>query len=131
MNITLNTNEVANQLRQDQYASYSYKGSIALAEYLEELEESIGEPMELDIVAIRCDFTEHESLIDAVQSYFMNYREEFGIVYENPLTNEIEENSATDCDGNFHDEVFDSVIKYFEENTTLIQFDGGIIIQDF
>ena len=102
MNITLTTNEVANHLRQDQHASYSYKGSIALAEYLEELEESIGEPMELDIIAIRCDFTEYESLEELAKDYFASELEEPHNLKE-----------------------------YFEENTTLIEFDGGIIIQDF
>ena len=102
MNITLTTNEIANHLRQDQYASYSYNGSLALAEYLEELEESVGEPMELDVIAIRCEFTEYESLDELAKNYFSS---------ESEKPHDLKE--------------------YFEENTTLIEFDGGIIIQDF
>jgi len=102
MKITLTTNEIANHLRQGQDASYSYNGSIALAEYLEELEECDGEQIELDVIAIRCDFTEYESLEELAKDYF---------------SSELEEP---------HD-----LKEYFEENTTLIQFEGGIIIQDF
>ena len=39
---TLTTSEIAHRLHQDEYASFSIDGAYALAEYLEELEESIG-----------------------------------------------------------------------------------------
>jgi hypothetical protein len=38
---------------------------LALAEYLQELEDSTGETMEFDAVAIRCDFAEYPSAVDA------------------------------------------------------------------
>ena len=41
--------------------SFSYEGLRALFEYLEELEDSTGEGIELDVIALCCDFIEYES----------------------------------------------------------------------
>ena len=41
---------------------FSHQGKRALFEYLNELSESIGEPIELDIISICCNFTEYEDL---------------------------------------------------------------------
>lgn len=49
--------------------NFSYQGKKALFEYLNELEEDLGEPMELDIIAICCDFTEYESLEEFNDDY--------------------------------------------------------------
>ena len=42
--------------------NFSREGLEQLFEFLEELEESTGEEMELDVIAICCDFTEYDSL---------------------------------------------------------------------
>ncbi len=42
--------------------NFSYNGLDALFEYLEAYEEGTGEEMELDVIAICCDFTEYGSL---------------------------------------------------------------------
>lgn len=131
MHTQLQTGEIAHQLHNDKYSGYSYKGAYALAEHLEEYEESTGENMELDIVAIRCEFTEYNDIIEIAEAYFTNYREEFGIEYDNPITGETEENSVLDCDGNFHDETLDALEDWINRNTILIKFEGGVIIQDF
>jgi len=70
MKITLNAYQIADALKNDTNASWSYNGSLALAEYLEEYEESTGEEMELDVCAIRCDFSEYSSLLDWAHNYF-------------------------------------------------------------
>lgn len=41
---------------------FSYEGYEALYEYLEELSDDIGEPIELDPVAITCDYVEYSSV---------------------------------------------------------------------
>ena len=48
---------------------FSHDGLIALFEYFEELEDDIGEEFEFDMVAICCDYTEYESLIDFNTDY--------------------------------------------------------------
>jgi hypothetical protein len=57
----------------DDYNDMSYEGANALFEYLEELENSIGEEIEFDSVAIRCEWSEHENL-EAVLSDYDNIK---------------------------------------------------------
>ena len=52
--------------REDQF---SYEGKKALFDYLEELSEDMGEPIELDVIAICCDFTEYSSLEEFNNDY--------------------------------------------------------------
>ena len=49
----------SNAGRQNQF---SYKGQRALFEYLEEYEESTGEEIELDVIALCCEYVEYDSL---------------------------------------------------------------------
>lgn len=42
--------------------SFSLDGLKALFEYLEDLSDDIGEPIELDPIAIRCEYSEYESV---------------------------------------------------------------------
>ena len=51
---------------------FSYKGKKALFEYLEEYEDSTGEQIELDIIALCCDYEEYDSLED----FHLEYDEE-------------------------------------------------------
>ena len=48
---------------------FSYEGAKALFEYFEQYEQDIGEEMEFDPIAIRCEFDEYESLEDVKKSY--------------------------------------------------------------
>ena len=70
----LNTYDIANELRADENADWSRAGAFALAEYLEDLEEDTGEEMELDCVAIRCEFNEYDSLIECAKEYLSDER---------------------------------------------------------
>ena len=58
---------VADELLQDEWANWSYDGAYALAEYLEELSEDVD--IELDIVAIRCEFNEYSNLEELKKCY--------------------------------------------------------------
>lgn len=88
-----------------------------MARYLEELEENSGEEMELDVVAIRCDYTEHASLLEWAEGYFGggdNWREDAAL------------------DQTTTDEEDEQILRhYIEDNGTLIEFDGGIIVSSF
>jgi len=63
---TLTTYEVAELLLADSNANWSRSGALALAEYLEGIEADSGHPMEFDLVAIRCEWTEYPSAVEAV-----------------------------------------------------------------
>ena len=54
---------------------FSYEGLKALFEWFEELENDTGEEMELDVVAICCDFTEYESLKEYNEYYDKEHKE--------------------------------------------------------
>lgn len=58
---------IADELLQDEWANWSYDGAHALAEYLEELAEDMD--IELDIVAIRCEFNEYSNLEELKNCY--------------------------------------------------------------
>ena len=76
---------------------FSRSGSLALFNWLEELEEDTQEQIEFDPIALRCDFTEYKNLEEIAHDYGNEYND----------------------------------IDYLEQTTTVIEFDGGIIIQQF
>lgn len=57
----VNFNDFVNAFRTLRPDNFSNDGLAALFAYLEELEEGAGEPYELDVIAICCDWTEHET----------------------------------------------------------------------
>ena len=116
MKITLSTYQIADALKNDTCARWSYNGALALAEYLEEYEESTGEEIELDVCAIRCDFSEYSGLLEWAHDHFSNALEELGF-------DETEENDD--------DEVDDKIREYIQDHGQLIEFGGGIIVSQF
>lgn len=67
----LNTSRIARRLYADSYASWheNYAACEALAEYLENIAQETGKPMELDIVAIRCDFSLYKDISELNKEY--------------------------------------------------------------
>ena len=94
MKHTLDHYEIVNALLNDEYASWTRLGANALAQELEEYEDSTGEELEFDIVAIRCDWNE-----DTAEELLSNYG-------QNP------------------DDTIEDVIQYVEDNTILIIVDN-------
>lgn len=111
----LSTLEIADRLFRDEYAGWTYAGARALAEYLEQLEEDLGEEMEFDRVAIRCDYSEHASLQDWAEGYFSGD-------WKDALCIEPEDSE---------DENDEAIRDYIHDHGTLIEFDGGIIVSSF
>lgn len=117
MKTTLDTYGIANALIEDSNANWSRAGAFALAEYLEEYEESTGEELELDVVAIRCDFSEYESFADWRSGYF---------------TNEAQAQEAIGYDDEADDDDKDEATReYIMDHGQLVEFDGGIIVSSF
>jgi hypothetical protein len=105
MKTEMNTYECAKALTHDNYANWTRSGAFALVEYLEQMEEDCGTSIEFDPVAFRCEFSEYESLQDFAKQFW-----------------------ATDSQRLTRDEV---IKEYIEHRSTLIEFDGGILVQDF
>jgi hypothetical protein len=122
MKKTLTTSDIAHALKSDGNASWSWNGARALAEYLEELEQDLGEETELDIVAIRCDFSEYGSLEEWVGYYFANHLNAVSALGLTLDDGEIVEDS---------EEIDEAIRDYIQDHGHLIEFDGGIIVSGF
>ena len=108
MKKTLSTSEAADLLMADINAGWSYAGARALVEYLENLEEDTGEAIEFDRVALRCEFAEYESAREAA--------EDCGWEPDEDADSEDAEEAA---------------LEWLNNRTTVITFNGGVIIQQF
>ena len=116
MKDTLTANRSAHILLQDDNAAWSYSGARALCEYLEQMEEDSGAEIEFCPVAIRCDFSEFESLEDWAKDYFSDW-----IVDLDIDVNEVLKDGSRD----------DKIREYINERGQLIEFDGGVIVSSF
>jgi hypothetical protein len=87
--------------------NFSYEGQEALFDWLETYEEDTGEEIELDVIALCCDFTEYTDFDEAIDYY------------------------SIDVDTEDEDDKRQQVIEWLQDRTTVIEFDGGIILQDF
>jgi len=123
MKTILSTSDIARALHRDDNADWSWNGAKALAEYLEEYEESTGEEMEFDAVAIRCDFSEYGSLEAWASDYFRNQAD---AVDKLGLT--LGMDGSIDEEG---EEIDNLIRSYIQDHGTLIEFDGGVIVSSF
>ncbi len=98
---TLSTSQAADILLQDDFANWTRPGAYALCEHLEEIAEATDEPVKIHPVDIRCEYSEYGSASEAVEQY-------------------------TGAASGILDPLF-----WLAERTTVIVFDGGVIIQDF
>lgn len=99
-------------------ANFTWEGRQALYDYLEELESDTGTEMELDVIAICCDFSEYESAMEAVKEH--DYEEVVDL--EQLGSVDLQEVSAAEEE---------QALEWLRDRTTVIEFDGGIIIQAF
>lgn len=111
MKITINESMFKDQFRlngrKDQFSS---NGLTALYNYLEEVfDESTEYEYDLDVIGLCCEFTEYDNALDAG----LNYN---GLLNVESLTEEEKERNA---------------LEFLRDNTLVITFEGGIIIQDF
>jgi len=98
MNIVMNVNSsnfVDQFQKYNRMANFSYDALLLLFNYLEDLSEDLQEPIELDVIALCCDYTESDYLSIA-QDYMID---------------------LTDAE---EDEQMDLVKEYLQDNTILI-----------
>ena len=91
---------------------FSNCGLDALFENLENLADEMGEPVELDVIALCCDWSEYEDLAEA--------RSEYGIDLD-----DIGLDAADDPDA---DEIHAAALEYFQDQTTVIEADNGRVL---
>jgi len=66
---TVNEYSFTEAFRETRPDNFSYEGRKALYEYLEDLSEDIGEPIELDVIAICCEYSEYGSFEELKEYY--------------------------------------------------------------
>ncbi len=112
MKKTINFYEFCDEFGEYRKNQFSYKGKKALFEYLEQYEEETGEEIELDIIALCCEYTEYETAIECAKEYNDFLTEE-----------ELKELGEEEAE--------EEALEYLKNKTQVIEFEGGIIIQDF
>ena len=74
MHVNINQSDFRTRFHQmERGEQFSYEGLTALYEYLEELEEGCETKIELDVIALCCDFSEYENLKDFQNDYGDEY----------------------------------------------------------
>jgi len=96
---------MSDSLKSDENARWSYNGAKALAEYLDA---EMPEDEEFDRVAIRCNFSEYSSALEAAKEYDFEPK-----------------------DGQDEESAEESALEWLYEKTLVIEFVGGIIIAKF
>ncbi len=110
MKTTVNKSEFIEAFRRyDRYDQFGYDALCSLFDYMEQLESDAGEEIELDVIAICCEYS-----VDSVDDIASNY----GI-------------DLSDCEDD--DEKREAVLDYLNDNTQVIDGDcnGQIVYQQF
>jgi hypothetical protein len=102
--------------------TFTYAGKRALFDYLEEYEYECGEEIELDVIALCCEYSEHESALVCVEDNGYD-------VVSDLLT-------CASVLGSIDADIRAAIVEkaalaYLQDNTSVIVFDGGVIIQGF
>ena len=116
MKKTLTKNQAVDALLEDDNVNWSLEGAEAIVEYLEQMEEDLGEEFEFDIVAIRCEFSEM-SIDEVLENYEI-------------IEKEFEERKKEE---EYDEEELKNLIKeILEDYTVVIEVNKDtVIIQDF
>jgi hypothetical protein len=70
---TINQYDFVDAFKRLRPNNFSYEGLLALFDWFEELEDQGNEQMELDVIAICCDFSEYENLKEFQNDYGDEY----------------------------------------------------------
>lgn len=81
-------------------------GLRALYDYIEEMEADIGQPIELDVIGLCCEWTHYETAVEAAHL----------LLSSGPDLPEDDEDAA---------------LAALEHETTVLSFDGGILVREF
>lgn len=97
----------------DRYDSFGYDGLRIIFDYLEQLEQDIGEEIELDVIAICCDYT-MMSFDDVAREYRIDL-------------------SHLDAEDDYYaEQCEEAVLDYLNDHTMVLgQCDDGVIFQCF
>ena len=102
-----------NEERKDQF---THSAQVALYEYLNECEEGTGQPVELDIIALCCEYTEYATAYEAMEQYQPEDMPVEGVEGDDLV--EIQEKNEAEA------------LRWLQERTQVIEFDGTVVLSD-
>jgi len=108
MKLTIGTYDIADYLIADTYSAWTRGGALAMAEWLEEMEEDSGIEMEFNACEIRCGYSEYSSVAEAAGEYGWE-PEEF----------------------EFYEQHDAAARQFLEKNTDIRVFAFGVIVRKF
>jgi len=73
---TVNFNTFHDSFQAIRPDNFNYSGLRALFDYFEDLEEGIGESIELDVIATCCEMTQYGTIEECLQAYSLDDEEE-------------------------------------------------------
>ena len=95
--------------------NFTYEGRNALFDYLEELEDGCDMEIELDVIGLCCEYSEHDTALEAATEY--GYEPEQG--------------EDEEIDGEATEEQETAAVEWLNYRTQVIVFNGGVIIAGF
>ena len=101
--------DVFRQVRPNQF---SRNALVALFDYLDQLEQDLGEETEFDPIGLCCEWTEYPDAIEAAEAYG----------WEAPEIPEGEERDDTSDR---------KALEFLHDQTHVVEFDGGILVLNF
>ena len=101
----------------DRSNNFSVEGRRALFEFLEEV---MGEDWELDVIGICCDFSEYGSAMDAITDGDPRL-----------WSDEEAAQDEDESDEDYGERREEAALEWLRDQTQVIEFDGGVIIQCF
>ena len=112
MKETVTQSRFIDAFRQTRPNQFSRAALIALFDYLDQLEQDLGEETELDVIALSCEWTEYADAIEAAEAYG----------WEAPDVAEGEERD--DTSGR-------KALEYLQDETHVVEFEGGVLVLNF
>ena len=97
--------------------NFTYEGKQALFDYLEEYEDAVGEQLTLDVIALCCEYSEYSTAWEAMENYQPDDMPTEGEDGDDLLEIQVKKETAS--------------LEWLQNKTQVIEFNGGVIIQDF
>lgn len=114
----ISNQECARELCSDAQNGFSYDGALALMEYFDEINDSCGCRIMYDPVAFRCEYSEYGSALECVTDY-------------EGLDGACGAASFFGMDNTDKDALEEAALTYLMDRTSVIRFDGGVVVQNF
>ena len=109
---TVNQSRFLEAFKQVRPNQFSRNALVALFDYLDQLEQDLGEEQELDVIALCCDWTEYADPLEAAEAYGWK-------APEIP-------------DGEERDDTSDrKALEFLADQTHVVEFEGGVLVLNF